>query len=365
MTQMAKSDDQSPDDKEHEPSEKKLADARRQGDIPKSTELMAAAAYAGLLLAGLVGDQAFESAALSGEVLLGQAPEIARLAVASARSVVGAVLQSAVLPLVLLMLAPTTAVLLAILAQRAMVFAPDKVAPKLSRISPWQTARKKFGPEGLFEFAKNFLKLCIIAIALGVFLISHSDSILATASLDPRQGLVHLIALLGQFLMIVIIVTAAIGGIDLLWQRHAHAQRNRMSRKEMMDEMKESEGDPHTKLQRRQRGQEIAMNQMLVDVATANVVIVNPTHYAVALRWTRGARTAPVVVAKGVDEIARRIRETAAEHGVPIHSDPATARSLFATVEIGKPIARDHYRAVAASIRFAEAMRKRTKERER
>jgi flagellar biosynthetic protein FlhB len=359
---MSKSDDQNPDDKEHEPTEKKLAETRRQGDVPKSTELMAAASYGGLLLASLAATDLFESAALSGEILIGQAPEIAHLAAASARSVIGGVLQSAVLPFVWLLAAPAGAVLLAILAQRAMVFAPEKLTPKLSRISPWATARKKFGFEGLVEFAKNFLKLCIVAVALGVFLVSHSDGILATASLDPLQGLVHLIALLGQFLVIVTVVTAAIGGIDLIWQRHAHAQRNRMSRKEMMDEMKESEGDPHTKSHRRQRGQEIAMNQMLVDVATANVVVVNPTHYAVALRWTRGARTAPVVVAKGVDEIARRIREAAAEHGVPIHSDAATARSLFATVEIGKPITRDHYRAVAAAIRFAEAMRKRTKE---
>ncbi|MFN4128628.1 MAG: flagellar type III secretion system protein FlhB [Paracoccaceae bacterium] len=360
---MSKSDDQSSGEKEHDPSEKKLADARRQGDIPKSTELMAAASYGGLLLAGLSGAHLFETAALTGKVLIEQAPGIARLTVDSARTVIGGVLHSAVLPLVLLLSAPAASVMLAILAQRAMVFAPDKLAPKLSRIWPWATAKKKFGPEGLFEFAKNFLKLFVVAVALGMFLMGHADNILATASLDPRQGLVQLIALLGQFLVIVIIVTTVIGGVDLLWQRHAHVQRNRMSRKEVMDEMKESEGDPHTKSQRRQRGQDLAMNQMLVDVATANVVIVNPTHYAVALRWTKGARTAPVVVAKGVDEIARRIRETAAEHGVPIHSDPATARSLFATVEIGKPIARDHYRAVAAAIRFAEAMRKRTKER--
>ncbi|MFN3722963.1 MAG: flagellar type III secretion system protein FlhB [Paracoccaceae bacterium] len=362
---MSKSDEQSPGDKEHAPSEKKLTDARRQGDIAKSTELLAAAAYAGLILAGLAGAQAVQRAASAGGVLIDQAPSIARLAIGSAQTVVGGIIQTAIFPLILLLALPAVLVVLALLAQRAIVFAPDKLKPKLSRISPIATAKKKFGPEGLFEFAKSFVKLILVSTVLGWFFLGHIDGILATAALDPRQGLRHLIDLLGQFLVIVILVTAVIGLGDLIWQHHALLQRNRMSRKEMTDEMKESEGDPHTKSQRRQRGQDIAMNQMLADVAKANVVIVNPTHYAVALRWNKGARTAPVVVAKGVDEIAFRIREMATENGIPIHSDPPVARSLFATIEIGMPVARDHYRAVAAAIRFADAMRKRAKERQR
>ena len=362
---MSESDDQSPGDKEHEPSEKKLADARKKGDIAKSAELLGAAGYSGLLLAGVLGAQAVQMTATSGKVLIDQAPAIARLSTESARAVVGGILQSAVLPIMLLLGIPAVLVVLALVAQRGIVFSGEKLMPNLSRISPIATAKKKFGAEGLVEFAKSFAKLLIVSVALGWFLTGHADSILSTSALDSRQGLVLLIGLIGQFLAIVIVVTAAIGALDLLWQRHALLQRNRMSRKELMDEMKESEGDPHTKSQRRQRGQEIAMNQMLADVATANVVIVNPTHYAVALKWNRGSQTAPVVVAKGVDEIARRIREAAAEHGVPIKSDPPTARSLHATVEIGHPIDRDHFRAVAAAIRFAEAMRKQARERRR
>lgn len=362
---MAQSDDQSPGDKEHDPTEKKLSDARKKGDIAKSTELLAAAAYAGLLLAGLTGAPALDKAATAGLVLLDQSPEIAHLAARSARVVTGGLLEAAVLPFVLLLSLPAGAVGLVLLSQQAIVFAPDKLIPKLSRISVLATAKKKFGAEGLFEFGKSFLKLIIVSLVLTWFLIGHADSILSTAALDPRQGLLLLMRLIGQFLGCVVVVTAAIGALDLLWQRHALARRNRMSRKEVMDEMKDSEGDPHTKAQRRQRGQDIAMNQMLADVATANVVIINPSHYAVALRWTKGARTAPVVVAKGVDEVARRIREAAEAHGVPLHSDPPTARLLFATVDIGNPVERDHYRAVAAAIRFADAMRQRARERGR
>jgi flagellar biosynthetic protein FlhB len=166
-----------------------------------------------------------------------------------------------------------------------------------------------------------------------------------------------------DFLLLILLATLVLGGGDYLWQVHLHRQRNRMSRKEMMDEFKESEGDPHFKAARRQRAQEVATNRMLADVERADVVVVNPTHYAVALRWERGKGGAPICVAKGIDEIARIIRERAAAHGVPIHSDPPCARAIYATVELGQEVRADHYRAVAAAIRFADAMRRKARQR--
>jgi flagellar biosynthetic protein FlhB len=358
---MSGSEEQSPGDKEHAPSQKKLDDARRQGDIAKSTELSAAAAYSGLLVAALVGGAAVTAAASAGAVLLDQAPALAALASAAAHPVLGGLLAATIFPLALFLALPALFSLGTLLAQRGIVIAPEKLKPKLSRISPLAMAKQKFGPEGLFEFAKSFVKLILVSLVLAYFMIGHADTILASAATDPRLGILNLLELMGWFLGIVIVLTAAIGVIDLLWQRHALMQRNRMTRQEMLDEMKDSEGDPQTKAQRRQRGQEIAMNQMLAEVGKANVVIVNPTHYAVALKWQRGARSAPIVVAKGVDEVARKIRECAAESGVPIHSDPPTARAIHASVDLGNPIRPDHYRAVAAAIRFAEAMRKRAK----
>lgn len=164
-------------------------------------------------------------------------------------------------------------------------------------------------------------------------------------------------------MFIVLAVAAVLGLIDYIWQYAEHQRKNRMSRKEMTDEMKQSEGDPMLKHMRRQKGIAIAMNQMLADVPTADVIVVNPTHYAVALKWNRQSRSAPICVAKGVDEIAARIRETAIEHAVPIHSDPPTARTLFATVEIGAEISHEHFAAVAVAIRFAEDITKRAKAR--
>ena len=136
-----------------------------------------------------------------------------------------------------------------------------------------------------------------------------------------------------------------------------------MTRQELLDEMKQSDGDPHVKGQRRRRAEAIATQRMLADVPKADVVIVNPTHYAVALRWDRGSGRAPVCVAKGVDEVAARIREAASLAGVPIRSDPPAARALHASVDLGQEILPEHFAAVAAAIRFAETMRAKARRR--
>lgn len=346
-------------DKEHEPTQHRLEEARKRGEIARSPDVLAAAGYGGLLLASMAfGAGALQRAGEGAAVLLDQSDRLAPLMMRSGAAPFAGILQGfgvAVSPFLLL---PGAAVLLVIIAQRGLIFSPSKLLPKVSRLSPLQGIKTKFGREGLFEFAKSAVKLCVISGILGLFLIARADDILATLHLTPALGLSVLLRLLVEFLALVTAVALVVGGIDFLWQRSQHLRRNRMSRKEMMDEMKDSEGDPQMKAQRRQRGYDIATNRMLADVAKADVVVVNPTHYAVALKWNRADRHAPICLAKGTDDIAARIRDRAAEAGVPIHRDPPTARALFATVALGEEIRPDHYRAVAAAIRFAEAMRK-------
>ena len=357
---MSESDDDT--EKEHEPSQRRLDEARRKGDIPRSADLTVAASYAGLLLAGLVaGADMLRAVGEAGMVLLDQADRLAPSLLVAGRAPVGGMLatfSAAIAPLFAL---PMVAVLLTILAQRAFIVSPEKLAFNWSRLSPLAAAKKKFGREGLFEFGKSFVKLMVCSVILGLQLASHAPEILGSLQLTPAMATGIMLNVLWEFLFLILLVAGVMGAVDYFWQRAQHIRRNRMSRKDMMDEMKESDGDPHVKAQRRQRGQEIANNRMLQDVAKADVVVVNPTHYAVALKWNRGARGAPVCVAKGVDEIAARIREHAAAAGVPIHRDPPTARAIHATVEIGAAIRPDHYRAVAAAIRFSEAMRKRSR----
>jgi len=161
-----------------------------------------------------------------------------------------------------------------------------------------------------------------------------------------------------EFMILLCVIMILIGIIDLGWQHRNHYKKNMMTRKEVEDEHKESEGDPHTKGQRRQRGYDIAMNQMLSEVPSSSVVIVNPTHYAVALKWSLTSGLPPVCVAKGVDEIAARIRMRAKEADVPIYRSPATARAIYANVDVGDIIRKQDYKAVAIAIRFAQDMSK-------
>jgi flagellar biosynthetic protein FlhB len=297
----------------------------------------------------------------AGMVLLDQADRLSQLMTSSAPAPLGGIILAFAGPPLALLLLPPVAVLVLVIATRSFLVTPERIQPKLSRVSPIAMAKHKFGAEGLVEFAKSAVKLGLVSAILYAFLAARFEEVMAAVYLTPAMSTALLARLTIDFLLLVLFAGITLGGVDYLWQVHLHRQRNRMSRKEMMDEFKESEGDPHFRAARRQRAQEVATNRMLADVARADVVVVNPTHYAVALRWERGKGGAPVCVAKGVDEIARVIRERAAEHGIPIHSDPPTARAIHATVELGQEVRVEHYRAVAAAIRFADAMRRKAR----
>lgn len=352
-------------DKSFDPTPEKLRKAREKGEIAKSADLSVVAGYMGLVLGLIIVGQSglfdFGTALM---VLIDQSEQISDLVFNGSPSApFGGVFATVALAMAPIFVLPAAAVIITVLAQRAFVVTPSKLKPKLSRLSIISNAKNKFGRNGLFEFAKSFTKLLIYSICLGFFLRANLPEIVATSGVDLRLSAGLMMTLLIRFMFIVVAIALLIGGIDYMWQYHEHQRKNRMSRKEIQDETKDAEGDPHMKNQRRQRGQEIAMNQMLGDVPDADVVIVNPTHYAVALSWDRLPGSAPICVAKGVDEIAAAIRAKAQESGVPIHSDPPTARALHATVEIGTEIPEEQFRAVAAAIRFAEEMRKKAKAR--
>jgi flagellar biosynthetic protein FlhB len=351
-------------EKSYEPSQHRLDEARKRGEVPQSADLATAAGYVGFFLAA----SAFGAAsllALGGalEMLLAQAAPLSEQVFSgSGQPLWAGVLGEAGGALWPWFALPAAAALLCLLAQRAIVVAPEKLAPRLSRISPLAQARHKFGAEGLAGFAKGCFKVALYGTALGLTLSDTTPRLVGFAAQEPGAIVLAMLETALDLLGKVVVVALALGLADLVWQHRAFRRRHMMTRKEMTDEVKESEGDPHMKQQRRQKGIGIAMNRMLSDVPSASVVIVNPTHYAVALRWDRAAGGAPVCVAKGVDELAARIRERAMEAGVPIRRDPPTARAIYASVEIGQEIGRPEWRAVAAAIRFAERLRAKAKD---
>lgn len=346
------------DSKQFDPTPRRLEKAREEGDAIRSEDIQAALAILGLLIAaGVMGPWALRRLGEAAMLFLGGADRLSL-------SAGGPVLRAAVAmagPVVLLLMAPAVLIVLWLIASRGLVFAPSKLVMRLSRLSLTGNFKQKFGRAGLVDFLKKTAKLLLIAAALTLFLQSRADNLFQSLRLEPGQIVLLLGRMVFGFLLLVMALNAVIGALDFLWQRLEFLRRNRMTRKEMTDEMKDSEGDPHMKADRRRRAQEIANRRMLADVPDADVVIVNPTHYAVALKWDRAQGRAPVCVAKGVDEIAARIREAAQGAGVPIRRDPPTARALYAVVDLGQEIRPEHYAAVAAAIRFASAMRLRAR----
>ncbi|MEO1330753.1 MAG: flagellar type III secretion system protein FlhB [Pseudomonadota bacterium] len=341
-----------------DPTPARLEQARRDGDVPKSQDVAAAAIYLGVLaVVAIASSGVFLGAAEPLSAFLSRPHELAPLFLRGNGDVAGALFSEIGLALAPLLLAPVAMALIALTAQRAIVVAPKKLNPQLSRISPISNAGQKFGPTGLVEFFKSTLKLCLIALVLGLIFMSEHDGVAQMMGYDGRaigmllydEGVLLLSATLA--------IATAIAIPDYLWQRYDHARKLRMSFQDLKDETKEHEGDPYMKQTRQARAREIATNKMLLEVPKADVVVVNPTHYAVALKWSRAPGAAPVCVAKGVDEVALRIRRVAEGASVPIHSDPPTARALHAAIDLGREIRPEHYQAVAAAIRFAEATR--------
>lgn len=360
---MAQGDDSS-GEKVHDPTPQKLEEARRKGDVARSMDVSAAAGFIGLFVAIIgAGTLIVETSGGIMANMIARSTELApRVLGPGGPSILGPILGDALRAITPILLIPFSAALLSLVAQRAFVASADKITPKFSRLGLITNAKNKFGPTGLVQFAKSVVKMIAIGAALVAYLRSRENEIIGSVRGDGWS----VAGLIGETLLTLLAITCAIYAIialvDLLWQNYDHARKLRMSFQDLKDEAKQSEGDPHFKQQRRQKGMELASNQMLQDVPTADVVIVNPTHFAVALTWSGKRNTAPVVVAKGVDEIAARIREIASENGVPIHSDPPTARAVYDLTDIGEEISPDHYRAVAAAIRFAETMRRKAKD---
>ena len=360
---MAEDNGNDGQEKSFEATETKIRKAREKGDIAQSTELHTLSLYCGLALAmSLVGGPVVIKMHAALTQYLAYPEKIGDALLTSGRTpfelrfvwlpiVV-------VLPLVIILM---TAVIISLVSQRAVVFSPDRIKPKASRLSLISNAKQKYGMDGMAEFGKRALKLTLISVIAGMFLMKILMELSYSSDIAPGA----IIPILGQeALTLTLYMMAALAfivALDLPYVRFSHLKKLRMTRQEVRDEMKDSEGDPHLKQERRARALAMSHSGMIRDVPSADVIIVNPTHYSVALKWDGRSGTVPKCVAKGVDALAFTIRELAEAHNIPIYSDPPCARSLYAVVEIGDTIRPEHYAAVAASIHFANKVRERRK----
>lgn len=340
------------DQKTHAPSDKKLEDARKKGDVASAPEIRHAAMFAGLLVAvGSLGLATLDALERIAAGLWGHAETLAFTPDATHRFAAGLTGQLA------LALAPMLAALFGfaliggLLQQRPMI-AWSRVAPKWSKLSPIGGAKRLFGAKAWVEFAKTVAKLVAVCLVAWIVISPLIPGFDRMVGLDPA-GIGRLAGEIGKALLRTIaILVGAIALADFVWQRQHWLGRMRMSLQELKDEHKQQEGDPKIKAKIRQIGMQRARRRMMAAVPGASVVITNPTHFAVALRYDHGAMAAPMVVAKGTDAVALKIREIAAAHGVPLVENRPLARALHASAEIDRPIPVEHYTAVAEVISF-------------
>lgn len=348
------SEDTPASDKPHEATPEKLRAARRKGEIARSPELNSAIALLALT-AALIGMGPWFVGVAMERLPLFFTYDFRALADHGALGPARMVVWSVLLPVfVVLAVAPLCVVVWSVV-MRQILWSPSSIAPKVSRLSLIKNAKNKFGATEILRFCATFAKLCILSALLGVLVFPVFERIFFASQGSVGAGFYRMLLESRRFLLLFCAIFALFGGLDFFLRRRKFLAQNRMTQEELKREVKNSEGDPTQKHQRRARAQALIESQSVARVPEASVVIVNPTHFAVALKWTMGDLSPPVCVAKGQDGVALRIRQIASRHGIAVFSDPPTARGLYAAIEIGQPIPRAHFKAVAAAIRFAQA----------
>lgn len=245
--------------------------------------------------------------------------------------------------------------------QHMPMFVLERIRPQWDRISPVAGFKRLFSVQGLVQFGKSLIKVLVVGFIMYLVLRNEYFSILDTIFSDPQTMFPVLVRIVKKMVIVVLACTFIIAALDIAWTRYHWFSNLKMTKQEIKDEMKQSQGDPFVKARQRSVARDRARRRMINNVPRATLIITNPTHYAVALRYVAGEAEAPVVVAKGQDLIALRIREVAQQHGIPIFEDPPLARSMFAQVSVDSVIPSVFYKAVAELIQRVYAARRRNK----
>lgn len=335
--------------KTEKPTPRKLQEARKKGQIPRSVDLvqwltlLAASFILPVTLERLIRRtgtdfQATFQMAGSGEI----GPTLAHVASSSASAAIG------LIPLLGLVVVSS---IIGMAAQGGVVLTIDPIKPKKERISPKAGFKRVFGVQALMETGKAVIRLTVLSALVATTLYAAARDHLIANGLALRVSTEMLVDQVVLLLRLAALIGSVVGSADYAFQRWQSTKKLKMSKQEVKQEAKSSEGDPMIRSRRRQAHQKLSRNQMLSAVNGAAVVVVNPSHYSVALAYADDG-AAPVVVAKGTDELAFRIRERARLAEVPIVESPPLARALHASIDVGEPIPESFFEAVAIVLAF-------------
>jgi flagellar biosynthetic protein FlhB len=331
---------------------KKLEDARKKGQVARSAEVTGAGVLVAALLAlSAFGPALFTRVQEATVALLRQGADPEIVSAGGLSAVLGAVSAHVGIALAPIMVACSLAGVAFSVVQIGVRPMPGAIKPQFVKLNPLKGFKNLFGPNSVVEAVKGLLKVVLVGAAVCLVLFPQIEQVSALVGMGAADLLATVAAqamTIAQYAAAVYILIAL---ADLFWQRYRHAKSLKMDQQEVRDEFKSQDGSPENKANQKRRAMEGARRRMMDDVPTADVVVTNPTHFSVALRYDSG-NLAPVVVAKGADHLAFKIREAARDAGVAVIPDPPLARTLYASVDVGHAIPEDLYEAVAQLLAY-------------
>lgn len=350
------SDTSDHEDKTEEPTEKKLREAAERGDLPRSKEAML---FSGLMASLIVCSLMLRSSVVGVvEALSHLLDSMGQLSLRNGADAAAIVMQLGV-PVILLLLPICIIFMLsgvvASCAQAMPAVVLDRIMPDLSKISPMKGLSRMFSANGFIESGKGILKLIVLGTVVFLLIRAQESAVIDALFLEPAAVPDLLLGIVVRLLAGTATAFAVIAALDFVWTKTSWRKRQRMTKQEVKDEMKQAEGDPIVKAKRRSLQLARSRQRMMADVPRATVVIANPTHFSIALRYVRSEGGAPIVIAKGKDLVALKIREIATECGIAIIENKPLARSMYDHVEVSQAIPPEFYKAVAEIIHYIQS----------
>ena len=343
--------DDDKDSKTEEPTSKRLGDARQKGQVAKSQEV----GYVAVMLGGLTALYYFGGHLYTHvtDLMRYFFTEIPSIEITATTTVVlfDTVLAEIFFTIVPFLIVIAVVALMANLAQVGVLFTLHPLQPKFSKLNPLKGAKKFVSKQALVDLSKSLFKVSITGLIAFLTVMSEYDMLPYTAYMTTMEYVIFISQVSLKIAFAIMLVMVVVALADLTFQKYKHVEDLKMTKQEIKDENKQTEGNPEIKKRIKQKQFEMFQKRMMNDVPTADVIITNPTHFAVALKYQEGM-AAPTVVAKGQDAIALKIREIATEHNVPIVEDKPVARALYKSAEIGDIIPPEMYQAVAEILAY-------------